>query len=60
MAMIGDQVITDILGANCLHIYTILVDPIDKDLKVTSLNRKLEEIINKKNKLIRGNYYEEK
>ena len=60
MAMIGDQIITDILGANCLNIYTILVDPINNDLKITSLNRKLEEIINKKNKLIRGNYYEEK
>ena len=60
MAMIGDQIITDIFGANCLNIYTILVDPINKDLKITSLNRKLEEIINKKNKLIRGNYYEEK
>ena len=60
MAMIGDQIITDIFGANCLNIYTILIDPIDNDLKITSLNRKLEEIINKKNKLIRGNYYEEK
>lgn len=60
MAMIGDQIITDIFGANCLNIYTILVDPINNDLKITSLNRKLEEIINKKNKLIRGNYYEEK
>ena len=46
MCMIGDQLMTDILGANRYGIYTILVDPLGKkDLKVTSINRFFEKKI---------------
>lgn len=61
MVMIGDQIMTDILVGNRKKLLTILVDPLEKtDFKITGFNRKLENIINKKNKIIRGNYYEEK
>ena len=61
MVMIGDQILTDILVGNRKKIFTILVDPLDKvDFKITGFNRKLESIINAKNNLIRGNYYEKK
>jgi len=59
MIIIGDQIITDILGGNRLGLLTILVDPINVDLKVTGINRKLEKIINRKNNIVKGVYYEE-
>lgn len=63
MCMIGDQLMTDILGANRYGIHTILVDPLGKkDLKVTSINRFFEKKILKKltktGELERGKYYE--
>ena len=59
VAIIGDQIITDILMGNRLHMYTILVDPLgNKDLKITWLNRFVEKRIMKKINLFRGNYYE--
>ena len=63
MCIIGDQLMTDILGGNRFGCYTILVDPLGKkDLKITSLNRTLENIIlkklSKKGILERGKYYE--
>lgn len=63
MCMIGDQVMTDILGGNRFGCYTILVDPLGKkDLKITSVNRFLEKIVvkrlTKKGVLERGKYYE--
>lgn len=63
MCMIGDQLMTDILGANKYGIHTILVDPLGKkDLKITTFNRYLENKIIKKlsekNILERGKYYE--
>ena len=58
-AIIGDQVVTDILMGNRLGMFTILIDPIgEKDLKVTYLNRWLEKRIMKIIKFKRGNYYE--
>jgi len=60
VAMIGDQIVTDIFMGNRLHMYTILVDPLsDKDLKITYFNRWLERGIMKRIKLKRGEYYEE-
>ncbi len=59
MVIIGDQVMTDIITGNRKGLLTILVDPLSEDLKITSLNRKIEKIINKKNNLRRGKYYEE-
>jgi HAD superfamily phosphatase (TIGR01668 family) len=63
VAIIGDQILTDILGGNKVGITTILVNPVSsKDLLFTSLNRYLENrIINKlsKNNLFtKGKYYE--
>lgn len=62
MVMIGDQIVTDIFSGNRFGIKTILVDPMgEKDLKITSLNRKIEKIIvnNYKNRSLfeRGKYY---
>ena len=48
--MIGDQILTDIIGANRLGIKSILVNPIKRktDHVFTRINRKLEKyIINK-------------
>ena len=43
MCIIGDQIMTDVLGGNRLNIFTVLVEPINKkELKVTSFNRFLE------------------
>ncbi len=62
MAMIGDQIVTDVLSGNNFHIKTILVDPLgEKDLKITGLNRKIEsKIVNRYQKrgiFERGKYY---
>ena len=57
-AIIGDQIVTDILMGNRLSMYTILIDPIgEKDLKVTYFNRWLEKIILNMIKIKRGEYY---
>lgn len=63
MCIVGDQLMTDILGGNRFGCYTILVDPLGKkDLKITSLNRTLENLVlkrlSKKGILERGKYYE--
>lgn len=61
MCMIGDQIVTDVISGKLYNIYTILVDPLgEKDLRITSLNRKIENIIFKKSKRIKkGKYYDE-
>lgn len=49
IAVIGDQVLTDVLGANRSGMYSILVSPLkDKDIFVTRFNRILEKRILKK------------
>lgn len=63
MAIIGDQMFTDIQAGNRYGIMTILVDPLgEKDLKITAFNRWYEDkVINKYQKLgifERGRYYE--
>jgi predicted HAD superfamily phosphohydrolase YqeG len=63
VAIIGDQIVTDVFMGNRLHMYTVLVDPLgEKDLKVTFFNRLLENRIishlSKKGILERGKYYE--
>lgn len=62
MCMIGDQILTDIIGGNRAGVYTILVDPLGEDLKVTFVNRKIENIIikrlTKKGLFKKGDYYE--
>ena len=63
IAMIGDQLVTDVLAANRIKCFSILVDPLaNKDLKITYLNRAIENQIvkryNKKGIFTRGEYYE--
>ncbi len=63
MCIIGDQLLTDVLGGKRFGCHTILVDPLGKkDLKVTSLNRlierKLMKRMTKKGIWKRGEYYE--
>jgi len=62
VAAIGDQLLTDILGANNMHLTSILVDPISKDGKATIFNRFIEKRImnkfEKKDLFTKGKYYE--
>lgn len=46
IAVLGDQLLTDILGANRVSLYTILTHPVaQKDLTCTKVNRIFENII---------------
>lgn len=63
IAAIGDQLVTDIYGANRLGLLSILVNPISNyDKKITSLNRFLERKIltklEKKDLFTKGEYYD--
>ena len=59
IAMIGDQLMTDVLGGNRMNYFTVLIDPINNDeLFLTKLNRLIEKKVLKKNKLKRGSYYD--
>lgn len=63
VACIGDQLLTDILGANRMEFTSILVNPIGTlDFVATKLNRLLENFIfnrlEKKDLLKKGQYYE--
>lgn len=47
--MIGDQLFTDILGANIIGMKTILVEPIsDNDMFLTKVNRFIERLFTKR------------
>lgn len=63
VAIIGDQILTDIIGGNRIGITTILVNPISThDAFWTKFNRFREKIIIKKlrnrNLFVQGRYYE--
>ena len=46
LAIIGDQIFTDIIGGNRCKIYTILVEPIStRELFITAIKRGVENII---------------
>jgi len=46
VAVVGDQILTDVLGGNRLGLYTILVNPIsEKEFFWTRLNRLLERLV---------------
>lgn len=48
IAVIGDQIFTDILGANRCKMYSVLVDPIkEKDIFITIIKRPIENYIKK-------------
>jgi len=63
IAAIGDQLLTDILGANRVGITSILINPIGEYEKFgTKINRFFESFIKKhlkkKNILVKGQYYD--
>lgn len=46
MAIIGDQIFTDVIGGNRCNMFTILVEPIStRELFITSVKRGLENLI---------------
>lgn len=49
IAVIGDQIFTDIIGANRCHMFSILTKPLaEKDILITVLKRPIENYIIKK------------
>jgi hypothetical protein len=63
VAIIGDQILTDVLGGNKVGITTILVNPLEhKDFLWTSINRFREKHIMKKLRdhdlFCKGRYYD--
>ncbi len=61
IAVVGDQLLTDMLGANRMGFYTILTTPVAKrDLTCTKVNRIFEnmvfQLLEKQGKLKRGEY----
>lgn len=49
IAVVGDQIFTDVIGANRCNMYSILVEPIDKkDIWMTRIKRPIEELVIKK------------
>ena len=49
IAMVGDQVFTDVLGANISKMVSVYVDPIDrKEYWYTSWKRPIEDLILRK------------
>ncbi|MBQ7889595.1 MAG: YqeG family HAD IIIA-type phosphatase [Erysipelotrichaceae bacterium] len=64
VAVIGDQLLTDILGGKRMHFYTVLCAPLyTKDIIYTRITRLVENIVyavlKKQGKLKRGEYYGE-
>lgn len=46
IAVVGDQIMTDVIGANRSHMFSILVKPIEeKDYLLTKIKRPLERLI---------------
>ena len=46
IAVVGDQIFTDVLGANRSKMISILVDPVEeKDLFITGIKRPIEKVI---------------
>ena len=59
IAVVGDQIFTDVIGGNRCNMYTILVDPIsEKDYWYTAWKRPMENRIKKK--FVKANQTKEK
>ena len=61
VAVLGDQLLTDMLGANRMHFYTILTKPlVSRDLNCTKVNRVFEQmvfrVLERQGKIKRGEY----
>ena len=49
IGVVGDQILTDVIGANKSNMFSILVKPInEKDIFITKIKRPIEQIIIKK------------
>ncbi len=49
IAVVGDQIFTDVIGANRCKMFSILVEPIaEKDYLITKIKRPLENLVIKK------------
>lgn len=49
IAVVGDQIFTDVIGANRMGMYSILVEPLEeKDILITLLKRPIENFIKRK------------
>ena len=49
IAVVGDQIFTDVIGANRSNMYSILVKPLaEKDLLLTKIKRPIENLVIKK------------
>ncbi len=49
IAVIGDQIFTDVIGANRMKMHSILVEPIkEKDIWITRIKRPIENAIKRK------------
>lgn len=49
IAVVGDQIFTDVIGANRANMFSILVKPIaEKDIWMTKLKRPIENVVIKK------------
>ncbi len=65
IAVLGDQLLTDMLGANHMGFCTILTTPVaQRDLRVTKVNRIFEnmvfEVLRIQGKLRKGVYYDKR
>ena len=63
IAAIGDQLMTDILGANRVGVRSILVNPISNvDFAITGINRfaeaRIMKKLHKRDLFTKGKYYE--
>lgn len=48
IAVVGDQIFTDVIGANRCNMFAILVEPVaEKDMLITRIKRPFEEVIKK-------------
>ena len=46
IAAVGDQIMTDVIGANRCKMFSILVEPIsEKDIFITKIKRPIERMI---------------
>ena len=49
IAVVGDQIFTDVIGANRVNMFSILTKPIDKrDILITKIKRPLENLVIKR------------
>ena len=58
IAIIGDQLVTDIKLGNSVGYYTILTNPLGEDGKVSFLNRYKEKKVKSKLQFKDGDYFE--